>query len=85
MTTKETAPAPEILKAMATETEQIEISREVNDEEKANIRCQNKPEEVLEAKSLPGIISAYLKYFLFLTSFLLNLLSFSSLVELCVL
>ncbi|KAL1221216.1 hypothetical protein V5N11_011018 [Cardamine amara subsp. amara] len=52
-----TGTAPEILKAMATETEQKE-----NDEEEANIRCQKKPEEALEAKSLPGIISAYLNY-----------------------
>ncbi|KAG7568669.1 hypothetical protein ISN45_Aa04g014700 [Arabidopsis thaliana x Arabidopsis arenosa] len=48
---------------METETERVENSREVDEEEEEKIRRQKKPEEeVLEAKCLPGIISAYLNY-----------------------
>ncbi|OAP10572.1 hypothetical protein AXX17_AT2G28460 [Arabidopsis thaliana] len=54
-----TETAPEFVTAMATETERIGNSREV-DEEKIS-RKKNPEEEALEAKCLPGIISAYLK------------------------
>nr|AAD15389.1 hypothetical protein [Arabidopsis thaliana] len=54
-----TEKAPEFVTAMATETERIGNSREV-DEEKIS-RKKNPEEEALEAKCLPGIISAYLK------------------------
>ncbi|VYS54183.1 unnamed protein product [Arabidopsis thaliana] len=55
-----TEKAPEFVTAMATETERIGNSREV-DEEKIS-RKKNPEEEALEAKCLPGIISAYLNY-----------------------
>ncbi|CAA7049582.1 unnamed protein product [Microthlaspi erraticum] len=54
----ELPPAPEIVTAMATETER---AREVDDEEEKILR-QKKLEEALEAKSLRRIISAYLNY-----------------------
>jgi carnosine N-methyltransferase len=54
----ETAPA-----IMTTESERIESSRElVDNEEEEKIRRQKKLEEALEAKSLRRIISAYLNY-----------------------
>ncbi|CAL9235218.1 unnamed protein product [Arabidopsis halleri] len=59
-----TETAPEFVTAMETESERIENSREVDEEEEEeNISRQKKPaEEALEAKCLPGIISAYLNY-----------------------
>jgi len=61
----ETAPA-----IMTTESERIESSRElVDNEEEEKIRRQKKLEEALEAKSLRRIISAYLKYLTFLSPF----------------
>lgn len=77
MTATETAPAPETepeaFTAMVTETEPVEMSREVDDEEEEKIRRQKKLEEALEAQSLRRIISAYLKYLIFSFFFLLNL------------
>lgn len=67
-----TETVPEFVTTTKTETERIENSREVDEEEEEKIRRQKKSEEeVLEAKCLPGIISAYLKYvplFLFFLS-----------------
>ncbi|EOA27113.1 hypothetical protein CARUB_v10023212mg [Capsella rubella] len=65
MTSTEEA-APEMVTATETETELIEKSSEVYDEEedeKIHSQSQKKPVvAVLEAKSLPDIISAYLNY-----------------------
>ncbi|EFH55626.1 hypothetical protein ARALYDRAFT_902263 [Arabidopsis lyrata subsp. lyrata] len=58
-----TETAPEFVTTTKTETERIENSSEVDEEEEEKIRRQKKSEEeVLEAKCLPGIISAYLNY-----------------------
>ncbi|XP_019101364.1 PREDICTED: carnosine N-methyltransferase isoform X2 [Camelina sativa] len=62
MTARETA--PEMVTTTTKETELIEKSREVYDEEEKGekILPRQKHVAVLEAKSLPGIISAYLNY-----------------------